>query len=101
VVVRTVYLKLHDDLATPDGRAALAASARENLATIPGVLHVDAGVPAEPATAGAWDVALHIRFASMDHVEAYIVDPGHVAWVRDVLAPRTAFRKAWNFDVSA
>ena len=99
MVIRTVYLKLHDELANPEGRAALAQSARENLPTIPGVTAVHAGVPGDEATEGAWDVALHIHFDSMDAVGPYVVDPGHVKWVRDVLAPRTTFRKAWNFDV--
>lgn len=101
MVIRTVYVKMHDDVANPAGREALVSSAREVLPTVPGVVGVHAGVPAEESTAGAWDVALHIQFERIEDVDPYMVDPGHVAWVRDVLAPRTAFRKAWNFDVGS
>lgn len=104
-VDRIVLLSLIPELAHPEGRAQVAAEARRVLPEVPGVIDVRIGVaePAdEPPTAdgprpNAWDVSMLIRIASADALPAYQADPAHRAFVDGYLAPRVAFRKAWNF----
>jgi len=97
MIERHVYIKLNDDLAQEQGRAEVAAKSRE-LATIPGVLRLDVGLPADPASLAAWDLCLRLEFESLEAVEAYRVHPDHVRYL-DFLATRAAARKAWNFRV--
>jgi hypothetical protein len=57
------------------------------------------GIPADPPSARAWDLAVHVTLAGPDDVDAYLIDPVHVAWEAEVGAFRVEFVKAWNFDV--
>lgn len=96
MVERYVFVKLHDShLARRDELAALSL---ERLARVPGVRGVTASQPADPASAGSWDLCLRIAFDDMAAVEAYVPHPLHRAFLQEVLEPATSFKKAWNFQ---
>jgi hypothetical protein len=101
MVERFVPIKLVDALANPAGRAETAARSREALLAVPGVRDVRVGIAADEATAASWDLVLVVVFDRLEDVEPYRVHPLHVAYVEEFLAPRTAFRKAWNFRFDA
>lgn len=98
MIHRIVLLKLKEEYATDVKRREIAAHIGRELAAVPGVAGVDAGVPADDRSAESWDVSLLIRFESRDLVPAYIRNPAHRALVDGYIAPRTEFKKAWNFE---
>jgi hypothetical protein len=98
VIERYVFVKLRPEHATLAGRAEVCARARE-LAEIPGVCGVVAGMPADEAALSAWDVSLVVRFGAIAEVPGYLADPRHVDFYEGFLKPRAQVIKAWNFEV--
>lgn len=99
MIERYVFLRFNEEYATPEGRQEAAEHSRSVLPTIPGVVSVRVGTPADDTSDGRWDLALVIGFASLDDVEPYRVHPIHMSFVNDFLASRVIVRKAWNFEV--
>ena len=99
MVERIVLLKLQPEHIP--GRDALARTCQARLQEIPGVLSAEATVPADPASAGSWDLCLRIRFPDLATVEAYVPHPLHQAFLVEVLNPAASFKKAWNFTLPA
>ena len=99
MIVRTVFVKLRDDLCNDAGRAEFASTSQEALASIPGVISAEGGPAADDASAAAWDVAMMVRFADMDAVETYRVHPIHLKYLEEVMKPAAVFKKVWNFKV--
>jgi len=100
VVERYVFLKLVDEHATPEGRAAVRTEVERVFPGIPGVRAVRVGVPADAPALAAWDIVLIIGFDRLDAIPGYLESPPHRAFVDEFLAGRVAARKAWNFDLS-
>jgi len=100
MIERYVFIKLNADHATDAGRAAVAAHSREIFPTIPGVVGVRVGVPADEAALRSWDISIAVQFASTDDVEPYRQHPIHLAYVNEYLAARKEVLKAWSFDVA-
>ena len=98
MIERHVYIKLNDDHQTDARRAEVVERTRE-LSDVPGVIDVTVGVPVDEGSRAAWDVAIRLRFESIDAVEPYRVHPDHRSYVDDFLKPRMAVIKAWNFEV--
>ncbi len=98
MITRIVLLKLAEPVRTPDGRHDVAAHSRVVLERLPGVTGVEVATAADDATADSWDVALTIRFGSLDHVEPYRVHPDHRTYVDEYLRPRCAELAAFNFE---
>lgn len=98
MIERHVYVKLESEHATAEGRQAIVERTQE-LASIPGVVSVRVGLPADDASLAAWDACLVITFESIDAVEPYRVHPIHQAYLDDFLNPRAEVKKAWNFEV--
>lgn len=98
MIERFVMLKLTAEHANPEGRVAVAQSAREVLPGVPGIRSVKTGLPADEKTTGSWDVALLVRFERIEDVAPYIAHPVHRAWVDDYLKPRLECIKTWNFE---
>ncbi len=98
MIIRTVFVKLKDELCTPAGRAEFAATSQAALASIPGVISAEGGPAADDASATAWDVAMLVRFADMDAVETYRVHPIHLKYLEEVMKPAAVFKKVWNFE---
>jgi hypothetical protein len=99
MVERHHYLKLKAAWATDTGRAEVVERALAVLPSCRGVLRATAGVPADADAAAAWDVCITVRFAHLDDVATYRVDPSHRAFVDEFLAPRLEVKKGWNFAV--
>ncbi len=100
MIERYVFIKLKDAHATPTGRAELVEETKAKLPGLPGVLGVTVGTPADEAAEKAWDMSIVVRFAKLEDVEAYRVDPVHRAYVDEFLRPRVETIKAWNFEVA-
>ena len=98
MIERHVYVKLKDEHATDEARSQAVERTRE-LASIPGVLSVSVGTPADLSSLAAWDFCIRLEFESIEAVEAYRVHPDHQRYLDEFLAPRADVRKAWNFEV--
>lgn len=98
MIERIHLLKLKPEHATARARREVVDRALTVLAAVPGVLHVAAGVPADPECETSWDIFIAVRFASVREIEAYRVHPEHRRFVDEFLAPRTDVKKGWNFD---
>ena len=98
MIERIVLVKL-SEAAVAESRA-VADHSRGVLRSLPGVLAVDVGRPADEPTAANWDLAMVLRFETLDDVEAYRIHPDHRAYVDEFLAPRMKVIKAWNFEVA-
>lgn len=99
MIERYVYLRFKDEHQNDASRAEAVAKCRELLPQVPGVLGATVGVPGDPDCASKWDLSITVRFASIDDVEPYRIHPTHRKLVDEVLTPRMAVIKAWNFNV--
>jgi hypothetical protein len=99
VIDRVVLVKLKKEFATPAGRAEIARRALDVLRSLPGVVAVTAGGPGDAASEASWDVAITVRFATLDDFATYRAHPDHRRFADDYLAPRAEVRKAWSFEV--
>ncbi len=97
-VTRVVMVKLNGEHQTEARRLEVARHSLEALGKVPGIEGVEVGVPADAGSAAAWDLEILVRFARVEDIEAYRVDPAHRAYVDDYLEPRMAVIKAWNFE---
>ena len=100
MVERYVFVRLKPEHATPHGRGEVCARSTA-LASIPGVISVTIGPPADAGARSAWDVSLVVRFASLAAVEQYLEHPGHAAYYEGFLEPRVQVIKAWNFEIGS
>ena len=98
MIERHHYFKLKDAYSNDKGRAALAAAMRETLPGLPGVLAVTVGLPADEA-AEVWDIALCVRFDSIEDLQVYRADPAHRKFADEVVAHQVEIKKIWNFRV--
>ena len=99
MIQRVVAIKLKDAYANGQDRAAAAARTREVLVTVPGVRHIEVGLPGDSKTASSWDILILLRFDDMDAVEAYRAHPIHRKYVDVFLRPMLEIIKVWNFAV--
>jgi len=91
-----IWLK---DSGSEAGRWRVIRASR-GLARIPGVLSVEAGEVLESRRAivdDSFDVAIHMRFASVAAMKAYLGHPLHVATVRDQIRPLTRRITVYDF----
>jgi hypothetical protein len=99
MIERIVLFKLKDEYCNDAARDEFAERTRADLSALPQVRSVSVGVPADEASQASWDISIVVRFESMEHVEQYIVDPAHRAYVDRYAMPRIEVRKAWNFHI--
>ncbi len=99
MIERIVLFKLKDEYCNDAARAEFAERTRVDLSALPQVRSVSVGVPADEASQASWDISIVVRFELMEHVEQYIVDPAHRAYVDRYAMPRIEVRKAWNFHI--
>lgn len=100
MVERYVFVKLNDANATPAGREEVRDEVLRVFPGLPGVRGVRVGFPADAGAASAWDVVLIVSFDRVEDTGPYAVAPAHAAFVEGFLPPRTAMKKAWNFEVA-
>jgi len=98
MVERIVLVKLHDDYANEAERRVVVEQTQELLPKVPGVKAVWVGTPADPGSEASWDISIVVTFDSMADVAAYVPHPTHRSYVDQVLNPRCACKKAWNFE---
>lgn len=98
MIERYVFVKLKEEYATEQSLATIRGRS-ETLRTIPGVLGLVIGTPADPGAKSAWDLSLVVRFATLADVQRYLVDPIHGAYYEGFLRTRVEVIKAWNFEV--
>ena len=99
MIERIVLFKLKEPYSNDAARAEIAERSRKDLSGLRQLISVSVGVPADDHALAGWDISLVVRFASMDDVDAYVVDPDHRAYVDDYMAERVEVRKAWNFRI--
>ena len=99
MIERFAFVKLAPEHATDAERRALADQALATLRSLPGVVSMTVGLPADPDSAKAWDLCVNVRFANLDDAAAYRAHPVHRRFVDDVIAPRSAARKGWTFSI--
>jgi Stress responsive A/B Barrel Domain len=99
MIERFAFVKLAPEHATDDVRRALGRQARDALRLLPGVLALTVGFPADPDSAKAWDLCINVRFASLADAAAYRAHPVHRRFVDEVVAPVSAARKGWTFEI--
>jgi hypothetical protein len=63
------------------------------------VVALTVGTPADEAAAASWDLALTVRFRSVDDIAGYLHHPLHTEWKTRSLQPQLEFIKAWTFAV--
>ena len=100
MIERVVLVKLAAAHATPEGQGVIVDAALAMLPTIPGVLAVTAGAPADEPSATSWDVLIVTRFASRETMACYPDHPIHRRFVDEIVAPRSEVRKVWSFTVA-
>ncbi len=95
---RFVFVKLKDQWANDDGVAEFVAESRRVLPSLPGVVRVRAGRPADAHAGKGWDACLVLGFESLEAIETYRVHPKHQAFLDDFLGPRVEAKRVWNFE---
>jgi hypothetical protein len=98
MIERYCFVRLRDELATPTGRAEVAAHCRAVLAAAPEARSVLVGTPADD-TARSWDVSIVVRCDELADLEAMLEHPAVAALIGDWLPTRAAVVKAWHFEV--
>ena len=99
MILRTVFVKLHDEWANERGRRTIATHAQKTLEALPGVVRAQVGFPADDATTSAWDLTFQVHFDRYEDVEPYRVHPDHLAFLNDYLSPKAVVKKVWNFQM--
>ena len=97
MITRVALVKLAPAHATLAGRQAIVDAALGMLPTIPGVLAVTAGAPADEPSAKSWDVLIVTRFAALETMASYPDHPTHRRFVDEIVSPRSEVRKVWSF----
>jgi hypothetical protein len=97
MIDRIVLVKLTGKAAK--NRQTIADYSLAVLKRIPGVESVHIGQPADSASATEWDLALVLRFETLNAVGEYRHHPDHRAYVDNYLKPRMEAIKAWNFEI--
>ena len=100
MIERFAFVKLAPEHATDATRQALVAEAMATLRPLPGVVSLTVGLPADPDAAKAWDLCVNVRFASLEDAAAYRAHPVHRRFVDEIVAPKSAARKGWTFEVT-
>ena len=100
MIIRTVFVKLHDEWANDRGRKAIGDHSQKVLSVLPGVTRADIGFPADQATEDAWDLTFQVHFERFEDVEPYRIHPDHLDFLNNYLSPKAVVKKVWNFRVA-
>jgi hypothetical protein len=98
VIDRYCFIRLADAHATAEGRAEALAVVRRDLASVPGLLRLTVGTPADDSAA-RWDLSIVARFASLAELTAAMSGPAWAAVLDAWLPARAVVIKSWSFDV--
>jgi len=96
MILHLVFFKLKPEV--DDAKLGeIIETTRTQLGAISHVSRVQAGRNVEAD--GEWPFFLSVELESIEGLEAYRVDPLHVAYVDSVIKPYTTGRKALDFDI--
>lgn len=98
MIERVVMVRLRSDYR--ENAALVAAQSREVLGQDPEVRAISTGVPADERTRREWDVAILLRFDSLDAVERYRSGAIHRKYLDVYLRPMLESIRVWNFDAT-
>ena len=93
-----VFVKLKGQWSNQAGVDEVIAESRRVLPSLPGVLRLRAGRPADEHSGKGWDVCLVLGFATLEDIETYRVHPLHQAFLEEFLGPRVEAKRVWNFE---
>ena len=96
MVDRILLFKLVDSAA----RDEVAAVLTRELATLPSLVHIHVGLPADEASAKSWDVSCVLRFATLTDLDAALAGATFQTCL-SALAERCAVIKAWSFETGS
>ena len=99
MIKRIVLLKLKDSPEPMAQLSALAEATIQMFKEIPQALDVKVSRGTAETAVSSWDVMLEVRFANETDAAAYMHDPMHLAYIKQVLEPVVEFKKAWNFHI--
>jgi hypothetical protein len=99
MILRTVFVKLHDEWSSARARSSVIAHTRKALQPILGTTELMVGSPADGHSTAAWDLCIQLRFDSTDAVNEFMNHPTHRAYIDQFLKPKMLVIKAWNFSV--
>lgn len=99
MLVHDVYFTLQES--TPENREQLLAACKKYLVDHPGVVLFACGTPADldrPVNDRAWDVGLHVVFASRADHDRYQTAPDHLKFIEE---NRSTWKQVRVFDTDA
>jgi hypothetical protein len=99
MVENVALIKLKSEHANASARITIVRRALADLASLPGVASLSAGVPADAPSEASWDVIITVRCATLEDLDAYRSHPMHRRFVDEVVVPVSAVRKGWSFLV--
>ena len=99
MIRRVVLLRLHPERVAEAG--ALGTAILALLRSLPAVQRAEVArrSPTLPAEGPGWDLCVTVDLAGRAELRAYLADPVHAAFVRDVLAPCVAERSAASLEL--
>ncbi len=98
MIERHVYIRLLDG--HRGERDDLAARIQAVIQSLPDVMSVSIGTPADEHASVSWDIAATVRFESAAALEGFRTDRTHRQLVAELLKPRMSSFQAWNFAVA-
>ena len=98
MIDRYCFIRLADEHATAEGRAETVARVRRDLATVPALVRLTVGTPADDSAA-RWDLSIVARFASLHDLAAAMAGAAWSAILDEWLPARAVVVKSWSFDV--
>ena len=99
MILRTVFVKLHDEWSSNRGRTSVIAHTRKTLQSIPECTEIMVGSPADGHSTAAWDLCIQLRFNTIKAANEYTNHSSHRAYIDEYLKPKMVVLKAWNFSV--
>ncbi len=99
MILRTVFVKLHDEWSSDRGRSSIITHSEKALQAIDGATDVVVGSPADGHSTAAWDLCIQLQFDTIESANEYTKHPAHRSYIDDFLKPKMVVMKAWNFTV--
>jgi hypothetical protein len=99
VIDRYTFVRLADEHATTEGRAAALDAVRAGLAALPGLMRLTCGTPADDSAA-RWDLSIVARFETLPDLAIAMTSPAWATIIDEWLPARAVVVKSWSFDVA-
>jgi hypothetical protein len=80
-------------------RSLFAAQVRIALSSLPGVVGLGVGLPADAAAEKSWDLLVTLRFANAREEAAALSSDVYLRCWKDLLEPSSQVSKRWSFEL--